>query len=249
MTDRSFCDDKERLVAYLYDDGDAEARASVDDHLATCVACREELGGLRSARVHLTAWAPAEPELGFRIVREPARRARFAPLPAWGLAAAAVLVLSVGAAIANVEVRVGRDGVTLRTGRTPAATSGAAPGATTVPAVSAADLRALEQRLAAQIAARTRPAGDVGAQPVSLGHNDADLSRRLRTLVDESEKRQERELAIRIQQLVRDFDRQREADFVRIRQNVGQWQNLTGAEFARQRQELDYLIRASTTTR
>ena len=41
------CDDKELLVAYLYDEADPADRERVEAHLAECHACREEVDGLR----------------------------------------------------------------------------------------------------------------------------------------------------------------------------------------------------------
>ena len=110
--------DKELLLGYLYDELPPSDRQAFDRHLASCADCREEVSGLRGTRTHLTSWAPPEPDLGFEIVRS----ARPAPArwrlmsPAWGLAAAAVLTLAAAAAIANIDIRVGGDGVVVQTG-------------------------------------------------------------------------------------------------------------------------------------
>ena len=112
--------DTELLLAYLYDELPVSDRQSFDRHLATCANCREEVTGLRGTRTHLTSWAPPEPDLGFQVVRNatpvasPSRWWRVSP--AWGLAAAALLVVAVSAAIANVEVKFGADGVVVSTG-------------------------------------------------------------------------------------------------------------------------------------
>jgi hypothetical protein len=68
---------------------------------------------------------------------------------------------------------------------------------------------------------------------------------RVRTLIEESERRQQRELALRTAQVVRDFDSQRQADLAQIQSSFGQIEGLTGAEVREQRQMLDYLIRVS----
>jgi len=110
--------DKELLVEYLYDDMDAAGRRAIEAHLASCVACRDEVGALRSTRRVLAAWAPPERQLGFQIVSgatPPPRASRVHVFPMWGLAAAAVLVLAAAAAIANIEVRYGADGTVERT--------------------------------------------------------------------------------------------------------------------------------------
>jgi anti-sigma factor RsiW len=89
---------KESLVALLYDELDAGERAEIEAHLASCAACRQEAGALRALRLELPAWMPPERELGFAIVDRTARTERVTrsawALPAWGLAAAAALVLA-----------------------------------------------------------------------------------------------------------------------------------------------------------
>ena len=110
----------ERLLDYLYDELSADERKAFEIHVHDCSACRSELAALGSTRHALALWSPPDPELGFRIVRKeetpPPRRAFWNIAPQWGLAAAAVLLLSVGAAIANLEVRYGSEGFVVRTG-------------------------------------------------------------------------------------------------------------------------------------
>ena len=125
------CEEKEQLVAYLYDDLANGERTRFESHLRTCVECRDELKALRGVRADLAAWAPPEPDFGFRVVRggrdlaeRDAVRPPVAPLNSWrawwtpaaGLAAAAVLVLAAAASLAHVEVHRGPDGITVRTG-------------------------------------------------------------------------------------------------------------------------------------
>ena len=112
------CEDRERLVSYLYDDGSDTERAAVEAHLARCAACAAELAELRAVRASLADWQPPESALGFRITRDsadPPARAWW-PLPAWAQAAAAVLVLGAGAGLANLEIRYDNQGLTMRTG-------------------------------------------------------------------------------------------------------------------------------------
>ena len=61
--------DKELLVGYLYDELIGSERARFEAHVRACAECRDELAGLRQTRAQLTRWAPAEPDLGFQIVR------------------------------------------------------------------------------------------------------------------------------------------------------------------------------------
>ncbi len=110
------------------------------------------------------------------------------------------------------------------------------------PAVSRDDLAALEQRLRAEMSQLRRVAA-----PASSG-SDAPLLAEVRTLIDESEQRQRRELALRTAEVVRDVDAQRQFDFARVQRALGQFEGQTGAEFQRQRQDLNNLIRVVTAT-
>lgn len=91
------CDDRERLIGYVYDECDPQERGAVEAHLASCATCRTEIAGLRSVRQDLLAWDV--PEHG--SVWRPFVPVRVAPswrdLPAWGLAAAACVLLAAGA--------------------------------------------------------------------------------------------------------------------------------------------------------
>jgi len=202
--------------------------------------------GFRMTRANAPADASA-------ILSAPARR--FA-LPAWAQAAAAVLVLSAGAAIANLEIRYGTDGVTVRAGwrqnAGPQAQAAAAPAA--APASGAvrtavhddawkSALSDSEKRLRAEFAAQR----SVTPQPLlaRTGATNDDVLRQVRALIEESERRQQRELALRVAQVTADVESQRRADLVRIEQNMGQIEGLTGAEAARQRELLNYLVRVS----
>jgi hypothetical protein len=246
----------EELVSYLYDEAGADERAQIEAHLAQCADCRAELESLRILRTGLGSWTPPERELGFTIVSrsEPVPSGRRWWVPAWGLAAAAALVLAASAAIANLEVRYGDDGLTVRTGWGRSLESGVAadrsdsPAAVSPPAPETAwrsELAALEQRLRRDFAEGTRAAsartGAPRAAVAADGGASADLLRRVQALIDASESRQQRELALRVAQLVRDFDRQRQADLLRIQHGFGQLEGTTAAD----RELLNYLVRVS----
>jgi len=259
------CDDKHRLVSYLYGELSPEEQAAVASHLAACAECSAEFGGLQDVRGQLAGWQAPETDLGFTVTRASAPLAavtaprRSWTVPAWAQAAAAVLVLSAGAGIANLEVRYGSDGFTVRTGWShdvPAPRSGAAsaPVLTTAAAegngeatrASAAWQAALadsEKRLRAEFAAQRTSA----PAPVltRTGASGDEVLRQVRALIEESERRQQRELALRVSQVTQDVETQRRADLVRIEQNMGQIEGLTGAETARQRELLNYLVRVS----
>jgi hypothetical protein len=105
-------------------------------------------------------------------------------------------------------------------------------------------LNALEEKLRIDFA-RTPSPTSTGTQRVSGEIDRAALLSQVRSLVDESERRQQRELALRLAQVVQDFDVQRRTDLVRIEQGLGQLESQTGQEAARQREITNYLVRAS----
>ena len=253
------CDDKATLVAYLYDEIDAPDRQRVDEHLRQCAECSAEVGALAGVRTELTQWAPPSAELGFTIVRtdaaqktassQPAATVLRPPqwldtVPVWAQAVAAVLVLAVSAAITNVQVKSGPDGFVVSTGWL--APASVATAASAPPATATADeqwkpaLIALEQQLRNEIRA-TRETGVVRAS--SRSEVDDATLRRMVELLEASEAKQNRELALRMTQLASGINVQRRADLLRVEQAIGH----TGVEMAKQRQTVNYLIRASTT--
>lgn len=248
MSTRFTCDDGETLVAYLYDELDPGPRAAVAEHLRTCKACAAEVTALGGVRRMLGEWTPPAPPLRFAVtpdvpatVLRPAR-SRWQAVPAWAQVAAATLAVGVGAAIANVQVRHDAAGWTVTTGwmtPPPAAASVVAPPAAAVARDSEAwrpALAALEQALRREFAAER-------AVAVPASGPDPDTVGRVRTLIQESERRQQQELALRLAQFSRDLDLQRRADLVRIDQGIGQLEGRTGAEVARQREMLNYIVR------
>jgi hypothetical protein len=121
-------------------------------------------------------------------------------------------------------------------------TAGAGPGApgNIVEAPWRAELTALEQRLRADLRQPPVPAGNAAnvATAANPGAINNETLRRVRALVDDSERRQQTELALRLAEAVREMNAQRQADLVRIDRNIGAMQNNTGREMLRQRNEM-----------
>jgi hypothetical protein len=247
--------DKELIVGYLYDEVDAAERRAMETHLLTCGDCRGELKDLRSTRARLGSWAPPAPELEFHVVRgaeAPAPRARYWSIsPAWGLAAAAVLVLSVASAIANVEVKYGPDGLTVRTGAarempSPIAPPAAAQGPATAAASDTAvrrELQAIGQRLHdLETAAEARPVL-TSAHLSATQAPPADLLRAVRQLISDSENRQEQELARRISQVLRDVEGARRVDLDRTQRALAEMQGVSDTTIIRQREMENHVLR------
>ncbi len=190
------------------------------------------------------------------------------PLPAWAQAAAACLLFATGLWLGIVRGST-PDALSMQTlssgSMTDIATSGvessetigaasasavsaspASASGTSMPvaAASRADLEALERRLVAEITElRAETASAITAAPA--GMSEAQMLARVRVLLDESEQRQQQELALRTAQVVRDVDSQRQVDLAQIQRNFGQIEGLTGAEVREQREILNYLMRVS----
>jgi hypothetical protein len=107
------------------------------------------------------------------------------------------------------------------------------------------EVAAAEQRILAAVDQRlARTAGPVAAAvPARLGEEA--FMQRVQELLDASETRQQRNLALRITELARDFDLQRKSDLVTIQQGLGQLEGRTQAEAARTRELVNYIARVS----
>jgi hypothetical protein len=179
--------------------------------------------------------------------------------------AAALLFLGVAAGIANLDVRYDSTGLSIRTGWLPpsraarfgepgnvagpvAAPAMTPPGTASQMNVAATreELNALERRLKTEFHATpvtsTTAAGQVTPARVS---SDAEIVRRVRALVEESEKRQQRELALRLAEALRDVNMQRQADLVKVDRALGTVENKLGVQVLRNQQQMNYFIRTS----
>ena len=241
------CDDKQTLIAYLYDEVDTATRAGIDAHLASCARCAAEVRALGDVRLELSQWAPPDAELGFAIVRKQERPAAqvlrparwWQTVPAWAQAAAAILVLAAGLSIANIQVRSNADGFVVTTGwMTP---QQAAPAA--APAIAneqwKTELASLEQQLRSEIRSSREPvAVRADARPV-----DEATIRRVRQLLEASEQKQQRELAYRFAQFASEMDVLRRADVQRVTRGLVQFDE----QMFRQQQLLNNIVRISGT--
>ena len=127
-----------------------------------------------------------------------------------------------------------------------AAGPGTIAAASDEPAPWRTDLAALERQFRQEFS-RTMPktAGLARAAAGGSASNQVELVRRVQALIAESERRQQRELALRMAQVVRDVDSQRRADLTLIQRGFGQIEGTTGVEVEKQRQLLNYLVSVS----
>ncbi|MFL6281153.1 MAG: hypothetical protein ACJ731_13635, partial [Vicinamibacterales bacterium] len=158
---------------------------------------------------------------------EAPKRRWFHVAPAWGLAAAAMLLAAIGAAIANLDIRYGSEGLVVRTGwnHIDAAPQSVVSNVTPVDWKTQADqldrrLRELERT----ISTHQSPVQNASASDLS----DADLLQRVRDIVGQSETRQQRVVASRLNDLMREFDAQRRLDLASIDQGMTRLQNSSG---------------------
>jgi hypothetical protein len=255
-------DRDEQIVAFIYGERGASERAQFESHVETCAACRDEVADLGVVRAQLSRWTPPMPALDLQPVGRPAIGARAHPVsaavlttlhgvPAWAQVAAALLFVGVSAAVANLDVRYDQAGLSVRTGWS-AQGGGTAAAGVVAPAVSGAavsgqpwrsDLESLERQLRAEFSATRTPAAE---RPVAAREpaSEADVMRNVRALIEESERRQQRELALHLAETTRDVEVQRRADLQRIdsmiQGHLGAVQN-TGVEVMRQRRMINDL--------
>lgn len=264
MSESRLCGNPDVLMSYLYEDGDESERLAFEAHLTVCAECAREVREIRALRAGLANWAPPDQVLGFRVVREtapsPPRRnwLRVPSLPLWAQLAAASLIVGVAAGLAGLDVRYDAQGFAVRTGWGKPADVATGPGTAPIAVAPAsggeapwqADLVALGEELRAELRERNRlvPAGDV--VPASAGParamSDSEFLARMQELVEASEQRQQRELALRLSEIMRDVETQRRVDLARVANSLGAVEGRTGLAVAEQRDMLNYLMRVSS---
>src|SRR5262245_25303266 len=94
----AMCDQRERLIGYVYDECDPAERAAVQQHLDSCGECRTEIAALRSVRVDLQSWEVPDHESVWKPFTPAPAPAWWSQVPRWAMAAAAGLVIISGAA-------------------------------------------------------------------------------------------------------------------------------------------------------
>ena len=152
------CDQRERLLGYVYDEGDAAERAEVQQHLDQCPDCRTEVAGLRSVRSDLLAWDVPEHDPVWRPFAAAPPVPWWRQVPAWALAAAAAVVLLLGATGSVVAHAMMPDRMMASDN---AGVQSAVLTPASAPAVTMADLAAAEQRLLVKL---NQQVDEVGAR-------------------------------------------------------------------------------------
>jgi len=92
------CEERERLIGYVYEECDPDERRTIEAHLESCHVCRNEIGGLRGVRHQLLAWDVPEQPPVWRPIAPPVSVSAWNAVPAWVMTLAAGVLLMVGAA-------------------------------------------------------------------------------------------------------------------------------------------------------
>jgi hypothetical protein len=217
---------RDQMLDLLYGEASEATRRAVEVHHAACASCAEEYAGLRGLRRDLASWTvPAAPRV----------RARRLPWP--GLAAAAAVLLALGAFAGSGGATLRRDaqGWSLSLGR------------------PAGDF---EARLAAQQARHEQDLGQLRAQltaaapaatsgPAPAALDDARVLAAARLLVEESERRQEDRLRQALAEVDERSDNQRRNDLAMISASLSDLDSKSGLRDARTNELMGRVLLAS----
>jgi hypothetical protein len=116
------CDMREALVSFLYNEATAEEARRVEEHMAQCAACEQELASFARVRDQLQQWQLDDMPI-VRVVTDPRPARRSAPdllkellgvMPAWAKAISAVAACLLVLAVMGTSVSIGKGGVSLR---------------------------------------------------------------------------------------------------------------------------------------
>jgi hypothetical protein len=111
------CDEiQEQLVDLLYNEGGTPpANVEIQDHLETCPACRQELEELRQTGKYLRTWEDESPLRSVTIARQERLLHQGAGWKYLRYAAIAAMLLLCVLALANTEVTVGKNSLSIST--------------------------------------------------------------------------------------------------------------------------------------
>jgi hypothetical protein len=262
------CVGQDVLIDYLYGEADAGVRQRVEAHLQECRTCADESRELSQVRRTLEDWTVPAAEPGVRVpatavvtAATVSNRWLWRRVPAWGLAAAAVLVLAAGVFLMKPEVQIGQGGMVVRFGWTDAATETGSPGSEVQAGEAAAGndtRRASPVRRGTPVASGQTPQGRpplaplgdeaerAGIEPFANGRSGAagDWRQSVQEMIRDSELRQERALVERLRQIERQMADRRQADLDEMERT---FTDIGGAEAELVRQQLlDFMRRISS---
>jgi hypothetical protein len=209
---------RDQMLDVLYGEADADSAASFECHLSACSACQEELARLRDLRVTLQGWKLPHQR---RAVR------RFAPPRYfWAAAAAALVILALGGALAlaGFEMRFTRGPVVVQLG-------GADRGVAATPAS--------QDEHALAVARTAAPAA------TAAGLREDVLLQRVAEMIQQSEGRQQLAMRASLTGVEERTSRQRRYDLARIGAGLSYIDGRTGQHMARTTELMGYVLQAS----
>jgi len=209
---------RDEMMEALYSEASAETSRRVDEHLAVCAACRDEMIALRSLRRDLGAWKL--PDLTRPRTRDGSPHRFRAPLAA---AAGFVLALGAGFALSGSELSLGEGRLAFRLGR----------GADAVRELKEAETR--HQREIAELRAALAPARSA----------DAAVLEQVQALLRESEERQAQRLGAQLRDLSVRSEAQRLYDLARVSAGLSYLDGKTGQHVARTTELMGYVLQAA----
>jgi hypothetical protein len=215
---------REDQLDVLYGEADGATARRLNEHHASCAACREEMASLRRVRRDLAAWA---------LPQAVAPRPKPAPRAAGWLAAAAALVAALGAGfvLSGSELRRDHGTVTLRLGQ-----GG--------PAVESL-LAQQESRHRAEMEALRRSLSPAAQVDDPRPGTEAALLTRMEEMVRQSEARQDARVAARFAAFEEQADTQRRYDLARVSAGLSYLDGKTGQDVVRTTELMGYVLQAS----
>jgi hypothetical protein len=213
---------REPLLEVLYGEAEPATARQVEEHLAGCAACREELTALKRLRLHLASWEIPR-SLG-PIARPPLRRWPRALAVAAGL----LFGLATGLALRGAELRYEAGRVSLRLG------------------ANDSDLR---QALAGLEARQQREMAALRTSLASPSQPDAALLAKVEDLIRDSEARQTVLLSASLTDQSERALAQRRLDLARMSAGLSYLEGRTGQQVARATELVGYVLQASQQQR
>lgn len=207
------------MLDVLYGEGGEAAARRAEAHQLTCADCRREMADLRRLRGDLAEWRLPE------TLRRPAEAVGPKRRLSIGLAAAAVVIVSVGAAarFGGAELLHDQTGFSVRIGRGP----------------DARVLAEMERRHQAEIAALR--ADLAAARPP----DQQQLLRTVARMIGESERRQEEARLDTARSMRQRAETQRQYDLARMSAGLAYLDGKAGLQAARTTELVGHLLQAS----
>jgi anti-sigma factor RsiW len=217
---------RDQMLEVLYGEATSETARRVEEHLAVCAACRDEMAAFRSLRRDLSEWKEPALERAPRVVPV-VRQRRVLPM-----AAAAGFLLAVGAGLAfsGSEVRFEDGRLSFRLGRESAAMR---------------ELQAAEAQHRREIAELRARVATVATSTGASSEPSAAVLEQVQSLVRESEERQAQRLETSLRDLSARSEAQRRYDLARVSAGLSYLDGKTGQHVARTTELMGYVLQAA----